>query len=368
MKIDLNILSILVFFLIANGFFAALILILKRENKRANPYLAMLAFLLSLWLGDTFFRLAGIYQQAPGLYFLPIYFSWGFGALIYFYTLQLTSRDFRLSGPSLLHFLPPVLQGLFYIFLRFKDYGFRREFWLEVHRPFTYDLELGLSFALLLIYLIMSRRQMIRYRKQIENSFSELSRITLRWLNQLHMALFVLSLFWLLETLARLVWNFYFLSPFSAITIGLLILLIAIGGILQRDLSFATAGISSQGSVQDQRDSEIEPKELERIQEILAEQELFLIPDLSLKDFSEKVGLSARETSRLINSGLNMSFVDFINASRIRRFKDLAQGQNLQQLSLLGLAYESGFNSKSTFNRVFKKMEGKSPSVYLKEA
>lgn len=113
---------------------------------------------------------------------------------------------------------------------------------------------------------------------------------------------------------------------------------------------------------------DIDSDELKRIQQILVSQELFLIPSLSLKDLSQQVGLSERETSRLINKGLNLTFIDFINNYRIKRFKELAVNKEFKKLSLLGIAYESGFNSKSTFNRVFKKMEGKSPSAYLKES
>ncbi len=69
-----------------------------------------------------------------------------------------------------------------------------------------------------------------------------------------------------------------------------------------------------------------------------------------------------------INKGLNMTFIDFINQYRIARFKELVNSEKVEHLSLSGLAHESGFNSKSTFNRVFKKMEVKSPSSYLKES
>lgn len=371
MSIDFNILAILAFVLIANGVFASCVLILKRENKSANLYLSALAFILSLWLCDTFFRVAGIYEQKPSFYFLPIYFSFGFGPLMYFYTLQLTKKEFHLSNRLYFHFIPVFLQCLFYCFLQLKDYSFRRDFWLEIHRPYTYDIELILSFTSLIVYLILSRNQVVRYRRQIENSFSDVSRITLKWLNQLHILLFMLSFFWLFETIARLVWNFYPYTPFSSLSIGFVILFIAIGGILQKDLSFAIEPLSNQSSETINRQDEhevIDTKEVERIQQILVEKELFLIPDITLKNFSEHVGLSPRETSRLINKGLNMSFIDFINSYRVERFKDLADSKKVEHLSLLGIAYESGFNSKSTFNRVFKKMEGKSPSSYLKES
>jgi len=371
MSIDFNFLAILVVVLIANGVSASCVLLLKRENKRANRYLSTLALIFSLWLCDTFFRVAGIYEQNPNFYFLPIYFSFGFGPLIYLYTLQLTKKEFHFSNQLFFHFIPVFFQFLFYGYLQLEDYSFRRNFWLEIHRPYTYDIELALSFAILMIYLVLSRFQILKYRKQIENSFSDVSRITLKWLNQLHILLFVLSFFWLFETIARLSWNFYPITPFSSLSIGFVILFIAIGGILQKDLSFATEALPDESSEAINRQDEHEvigPKEVEKIQQILVEKELFLISDITLKNFSGHVGLSPRETSRLINKGLNMTFIDFINSYRVKRFKELVCSKEVAHLSLLGIAYESGFNSKSTFNRVFKKMEGKSPSAYLKES
>jgi len=351
---------------------AALLLFFKKENRKANRYLSALTLILSLWLCDTFFRVAGVYVQKPSFYFLPIYFSFGFGPLVYLYTLKLTTKDFKFSKQQLLHFLPVLIQFSFYCYLSLSTYEFRRDFWLDFHSAYTYNIELGLSFLLLIFYLSLSRKLIGQYRKRIENSFSDLGLITLNWLNQLNLALFILSFFWLLETIARLSWNFYPATPFSALTIGFLIILIAIGGILQKDLTSVVESMPllkrNTEAIHEDDQITIDPRAIEEIVEILNEKELFLIPDLSLKDFSEHVGLSARETSRLINKGLNMSFIDFINRSRIERFKKLATSQSSEHLSLLGIAYESGFNSKSTFNRVFKKLEGKSPTEFLKES
>lgn len=371
MDISFNVLTVIVFVLIANGLFATIILLLKKENNQANRYLAILTFLLSLWLCDTFLRTSGIYGQQPNLYLLPIYFSLGFGPLIYLYTLQLTRKQFQFSRRQFIHFIPVLLQFSLYLFLQSKDYSYRRDFWLEIHRPYTYDLELILSFLSLMIYLFLSRNLIKSYRSRIDNAFSDLSRITLTWLNQLHIALFILSVFWLLETIGRFVWTFYPNTPFSSMTVGFVVLFISIGAILQKDLSDTAETLSVESADLDNEESKnerVEPKEVERIQRILSEKELFLVSDLTLKDFASHVGLSARETSRIINSNLEMSFIDFVNQYRIERFKELAKSEKLEQLSLLGIAYESGFNSKSTFNRVFKKMEGKSPTAYLNKS
>lgn len=141
------------------------------------------------------------------------------------------------------------------------------------------------------------------------------------------------------------------------------------GGILQKDLQPTTNSLQI-GSRDDTplEKTPVNQSEVERIQKIMLEQKLFLKQELTLKEFSEHACLTPRETSKLINQGLGISFIDFVNQYRIARFKELADDNQLEHLSLLGLAFESGFNSKSTFNRVFKKMEGKSPSSYLNDS
>jgi AraC-like DNA-binding protein len=327
---------------------------------------------LALWLCDTAFRVSGIYAQNPNLYFLPIYYSLGFGPLIYFYTKQLTQGKGLGNYRDALHFVPVFLQFLFYLYLQTRSYGYKRDFWLEIHRPYTYDLELILSFASLLIYLGVSRRLIGDYKRKIDNSLSNIHRIALQWLNRLHLVLAFLAFLWLLEAVGRLIWNYYPLTPFSSITIGVTILLIAIGGILQKDLQPIRASLKEQQPEEDPSEKEapasLDPQGVALIRATMAEQALFLNQELTLKEFAGQVGMSPRETSRLINAGLQMTFIDFVNQYRVNRFKELVKNNQLNHLSLLGLAFESGFNSKSTFNRVFKKMEGTSPSAFVKEA
>ncbi len=368
MRIDFNLSSMTVFFLIAIGIFVSILLLIKRDNRKANQYLSILAFLLSLWLLDTFFRVADIYGQNADLYFLPIYFSFAFGPLIYFYTLSITQTKKLSLLEKILHLSPALIQGLFYCYLQFRSYEFRLFFWLEIHRPYTYNLELALSFLSLSAYLYFCRKHLEKYKIRIENNFSDIHRIALRWLNQLHWVLLFISLFWLFETVARQVWEFYPETPLSSITMGVIIILIAVGGLLQTDLNATNLQSELIEEAQKVNLTDDELEQLDIIKGKMMKDQLFLQPELTLKEFASHVHLSAREASRLINQGLNMSFIDFVNQYRVNHFKSIVSQTTTQHLSLLGIALESGFNSKATFNRVFKKMEGRSPSEFLNES
>ena len=102
-----------------------------------------------------------------------------------------------------------------------------------------------------------------------------------------------------------------------------------------------------------------------RVLDHLAEDEPFLDPDLTLRQLADGVDLPANQLSWLINAKLNKNFNDLINHHRIERFKSLAANPAKRNLTIMGLAYESGFNSKTTFNTSFKKMIGMTPREFM---
>ena len=95
------------------------------------------------------------------------------------------------------------------------------------------------------------------------------------------------------------------------------------------------------------------------------EKQLFIKPDLSIKELSRELGLPSRYLSYLINRYHHKSYKEFINHRRIDTFIAKARTSEVKHKTLLALALESGFNSKSTFNQAFKNYKGQSPSEYL---
>ena len=91
----------------------------------------------------------------------------------------------------------------------------------------------------------------------------------------------------------------------------------------------------------------------------------YLNPDLNLSDLANFLDMNRAQLSQIINSGFQKNFNDFINEYRVNTFKEKLNLGEHEQLSLLGIAFDSGFNSEATFNRVFKKITQTSPSEYL---
>lgn len=105
----------------------------------------------------------------------------------------------------------------------------------------------------------------------------------------------------------------------------------------------------------------------DRLDQLMVEEQPYLDPDLTLRSLAEMLGIQANQLSQLLNEGFNQNFSEYINTYRLETFKTKAADPSQQHLTILALAYDSGFNSKTVFNTFFKKMMGKTPSAYWKE-
>ncbi|WP_428230609.1 helix-turn-helix domain-containing protein [Flavobacterium sp.] len=105
---------------------------------------------------------------------------------------------------------------------------------------------------------------------------------------------------------------------------------------------------------------------LNQLESIFASKELFLKKDLVIRDIADETGISVHHISSLINSEFNLHFQDYVNLKRIEYFKEKINHPEWKDLSLEGMAWGSGFKSRTTCFRAFIKHTGKSPSEYFK--
>lgn len=99
----------------------------------------------------------------------------------------------------------------------------------------------------------------------------------------------------------------------------------------------------------------------------MKDQSLYKIPTLTLEDLSRELNTSKEQISMIINQGFGMNFNDYVNTYRIEEIKKRFMNGEASKFTILGIALDSGFNSKTTFNRVFKKYTGFTPLQYLKK-
>lgn len=107
---------------------------------------------------------------------------------------------------------------------------------------------------------------------------------------------------------------------------------------------------------------------LEALKNLMENEKPYLDSTLTLKSLSDKLQLHPNKLSWLINESKKKNFNEFINQFRIEYFKEIALNPKFKHMTLLGMAYESGFNSKTVFNAFFKKKEGITPGAWLKAA
>ncbi|MGB3588700.1 MAG: helix-turn-helix domain-containing protein, partial [Tunicatimonas sp.] len=105
---------------------------------------------------------------------------------------------------------------------------------------------------------------------------------------------------------------------------------------------------------------------LKQLGKLMKEDEVFLDSSISLRLLAEKLDMQPNKLSWLLNEQIGKNFNEYINAYRLIAFKEKALNPNNGNLTLLGLAYDSGFNSKTVFNAFFKKMEGMTPKTWVK--
>ena len=102
----------------------------------------------------------------------------------------------------------------------------------------------------------------------------------------------------------------------------------------------------------------------ERLSELMEEDKLYLNPELTLRSLADYMNLPPNHMSQLLNEGFNQNFSDHVNTYRLDDFKFKLTTDAAHQLTLLALAYDSGFNSKTVFNTFFKKKLGITPKAY----
>ncbi|MDX2432587.1 MAG: two-component regulator propeller domain-containing protein [Bacteroides sp.] len=106
---------------------------------------------------------------------------------------------------------------------------------------------------------------------------------------------------------------------------------------------------------------------ISELKQYMEEGKPYLNADLKIADLAEHIHRSTSEISQVLNQDLNQSFSDFVNKCRVREVKRLMKDKAYEKYTLVALAEQSGFNSKTSFYRIFKNETGKTPADYLKE-
>jgi len=217
-----------------------------------------------------------------------------------------------------------------------------------------------------LIYICASLDVLERYKKAVEQSRADTEVLELRWLFLLLFSLFSIVLIEVLRVNLQPVLSYEFRNSWYTIDQFIVLVLIAgfTAGLVRQseifnELAMYEKSVDSKITVRDEDAESL----FNEIDTLVKESKLFQVSRLSLSDIANHTGLTTRDISWAINNGGDVSFADYINQLRVEQV--ITDIQSKPSKTLLQIAFEAGFSSKSSFNTVFKKLKGCSPSQYL---
>jgi ABC-type antimicrobial peptide transport system permease subunit/AraC-like DNA-binding protein len=347
--------------------FILLLWFTPKVNQSANRFLglALLTIVLRMaWIVGIDIRLT---TDFPRWSWLPLRFSLAIGPLLYFYVLKITRPEYKFRWKDLLHFSPLLLE-LSILVLEVKEstrtgaatYG------TLIFKELNPLLQL-LAFISVSLYLYASYMLIERFYQTLKFTGGDRYRYELRWLRNL---LIGFGLLWLLWIPYAAVGYFYYHNRSGIYAYYPLYLLLAITGIWMAATAFLRPEVgvlvAPAPSLKPPLPGEMKQRGIwlkKAIQAGLYYQD----PELGLSLLAQKLELTTHELSRIINTVFKKSFNDFVNEYRVREVIGKMQDPANDHLTLMGIAYDSGFNSPSTFHRAFKEMTGKTPAEYKKE-
>jgi AraC-like DNA-binding protein len=343
----------------------SVLLLLKRPRRQSNFFLALVLFFFALMsvnigMGNILFSHDLMYVFR----YVQLELLLGIGPALYFFTKSITDPDYRISRKEYVHFIPVVLEFIFYRteIYRLGSNGLYQE---GLH-PFTiiYMAEQWLGVISISVYVFLSVIMLIKYSQWIKSKYSNLKNKSLGWLR---IPVFIYSGYWFVWMIIIQIDHFVFQYAFKEFYF------------LPANIALAviTTWIGFKGYIKSQTDASgfqkaslktetipTNPEDAKLISELMNTQKPYLNPDLDLQKLSELAGMNLKKISRIINHDLHMNFYEFVNKHRVEEFKQRLQQSDCDQLTLLGHAFECGFNSKSTFNHIFKKYTELTPREY----
>jgi AraC-like DNA-binding protein len=371
-----NILFILIIFQLL---FLGLFLLTQEKGKQVSNIL-LGSFFLSICVNllDFFFLQIGLYSSNVKLAGWGSCFPLLFGPLIYLYTKSVVYKDFSFKPKTSLHFLPFLLFfiGSEYYYLTHSRgeqvnilSGFRTH-----HFPMLITLASTLIFTQFLIYALVSLRLVSKYKKASVQYFSNSKNLNVSWL---YTTLVFFITIIIISTINGLIvqtnWAKYYLSVFNFIILSMLFYIIRILlKALRKPDFFGISGEEDFSTKSPEFVINIRPKtglsEAAKMLLLYVENKKpFLNPELTLDQLALQLSIRPRVLSNIINEELGHNFYDFINRHRIEEASRLLTNPKDRKITVLEVLYEVGFNSKSSFNTMFKKYTGLTPSEFKKK-
>ncbi len=367
----------------------------------SDQLLGTFLLLAALYVVPWMTGFAGWYDGFRGpyreiLFYTPFVHGLFIGPLLYLYVKSITNFHFRLQQKDWLHFIPGLVYLLWCIIVVVVDKLIVKKYYLmngDTDPDFErwYQLLQKIS---IVIYLLLSISYYRKYKRYtfFEYSFSDIA--GLGWLRNFLVAFGILTILPLVEELLNLIpafnqldyigsWYYFFafalvvyyiaINGYSAVNVPLRKLLFEPQLLLQYqkqillpspEAAFVDAEFEI---VQEQKPDRYLLEWKEKVTISMQEDKLYEDAELTLSQLAKKLSTNSSVLSKVINQGFGLNFNDFVNEYRVLAVIELLKAGEQKNQTLLGIAFDCGFNSKATFNRAFKKQVGLSPKEWIEK-
>lgn len=374
-----NIRSMPLLILVLQGLIFAGLLFYRYRTKKKDADALMALFLVIMAYHRTTYTIGfmGWYDTFKNTkinyYLLPLGLS--IGPIIYLYVRTTVSAPFKLIKRDWLHFIPILIYLVYKLILLLHDInqpgwdvGYTGEWKGEIDDQIVDPIMGHIIYSSQLLYLTFTVQLFLRYRTKIKEYFSTTYSVELNWIRNFLAIYIALFLYTSVSDLidAYVVdldyvhwWWSHLFSAIAIVYLGVKAYFTDLNRL--HGLTFDINKGESKGV---ERAPEKYVKQRDKIIQALKTEEAFLNADLTLKDLATSTKLSTHEVSESINHGFGKNFNELVNSYRVEQVKQEILDPKNDHLSLVAIAFDAGFNSKATFNRVFKKHTGLSPSQF----
>lgn len=351
----------------------AFYLLLKGKANKSNYYLALFLVVEASSIVSTmlwqFYDYTHIH--VPYLFYIDNSIFYLRGVSLYFYIRSYTSDNFKLKHTDILHLTPFIVLSFIYFFCfhRFSSVEKIKIIETGLFHPYTSFL-IDITLHLVIIsYLVAAAREINYYQNRLEDSFADFLKIWRNWTYFLIGGFFIIMF---LDIVFMIVQFYYHIFPFTIVyIINVLVfsltVLIMLKGLNKPEI-FASS--SDKGPVK-YIGSNL--KEVDRVlirnklDQLLTKEKIFQKPSVSINDIANEIGVLPKHVSQVINEDYKQNFFDLINTYRIEEAKILLTEYSPEMKNVLEILYETGFNSKTSFNLAFKKYTGLTPTSYRRQ-
>ena len=364
-----NLRSIILFICILQGaIFAGLLFVRSFKKKTLSDcWLGVLLIVMCSSLITHFIGFANVYDNNQWLTYFPFEIAFALAPVIYLYVKTLTNSTRKFETKDVIIFIPTLIYLTFFLIL-FSQSMETKKWYGENLESTVSTVKDSVLFAWNFLFLYFSIKHYQQYRTWLDENFSDTELIKFNWLRNF---LYIFATIFLLETVFNVIAIFYDFTYVQAYFLRLIIAIatyyLAIAGYMRSEsieVDFSPKEIEPKKELQSKDKLETSKEDLLNLMEI---DKPYLDSHLSLKELSKKIGVNTTVLSNTINKGFGKNFNDFINEYRIDEVKKILQSDASNDETFLNIAFDSGFNSKATFNRAFKKFTGVSPKEFASQ-